>query len=330
MKNIKCFNIAVVVTMLFITNCTNNTPPKSSSTDTSNNSTSIYKQVSPMFNADSAYYFIKKQVEFGPRVTASKESIKCSKWIVNQFKKYDAEVIVQEGSVTNWDKRKINIINIIAQTNTKATKRILITAHWDSRPYADNDPIESNKNKPVLAADDGGSGIGVMLELARVIQKNKLDIGVDFICFDAEDLGKPEYEDSYCLGTQYWGKNQLPVNYKASYAINLDMVGGKGAKFVWEKNSIDQGEATLRKVWEKAALLGYSDIFQYLQLGQITDDHVYVHKYTQIPAIDLIHFNQQTGFPIWWHTVNDDMTNIDNNTLKSVGQTLLEVIYSEK
>jgi glutaminyl-peptide cyclotransferase len=143
-------------------------------------------------------------------------------------------------------------------------------------------------------------------------------------------LGKPEYEDSYCLGTQYWGKNQLPVNYKASYAINLDMVGGKGAKFVWEKNSIDQGESILRKVWEKAALLGYSDIFQYLQLGQITDDHVYVHKYTQIPAIDLIHFNQQTGFPIWWHTVNDDMTNIDNNTLKSVGQTLLEVIYSEK
>ncbi len=311
--------------------CGNDQPKTSTETNTNNTPpVATYKQVSPNFSADSAYFFMQKQVDFGPRVTASDASLKCAAWMSAQFKKYGATVMEQKGTVTNWDKKKYAIVNIIAQVNPKATKRILITAHWDSRPYADNDPIEANKNKPVLAADDGASGIGVMLEITRIIQLNKLDIGVDFMCFDAEDLGKPDFEDSYCLGTQYWGQNQIPKNYKADFAINLDMVGGRGATFVWEKNSVTQGENILRKVWEKAGLLGYADVFQYLQNGQITDDHVYVHKYTKIPAIDIIHFNKQTGFPAWWHTVNDNMNNIEPATLKAVGQTLLEVIYTEK
>lgn len=327
-KNI--IHIAYFIAIMLIVEACNNNTPKTADNNKTEIKMDAYKQVSPTFNADTAFNFMQQQVNFGPRVTGSTASIKCSNWIVAQFKKYGASVLVQKGVVTNWDKNKINIINMIAQTNTKATKRILITAHWDSRPYADNDPIESNKTKPVLAADDGASGIGVMLELARVIQQNKLDIGVDFICFDAEDLGKPEFEDSYCLGTQYWGKNILPINYKANYAINLDMVGGKGATFIWEKNSINQGESILRNVWEKAANLGYSTIFPYVQLGNITDDHLYVYKYTKIPAIDIINMNSNTGFPTWWHTVNDNMNNIDPLTLKAVGQTLLEVIYTEK
>lgn len=317
--------------LIILNACGNDTVnnKKQSNTETQT-PTNAYQQISPNFNADSAFSFLEKQVEFGPRVTASAASLKCATWISTQFKKYGAAVLEQKGTVTNWDKKKYDIINIIAQINPKATKRILFTAHWDSRPYADNDPVEANRNKPVLAADDGASGVGVMLEMARIIQLNKLDIGVDFICFDAEDLGKPEFEDSYCLGTQYWGKNILPKNYQAEYAINLDMVGGRGATFVWEQFSINQGESILRKVWEKAALLGFSNYFQYIQNGQITDDHVYVYQATKIPAIDIIHYNQQTGFPIWWHTVNDNMNNIDRGTLKAVGQTLLEVVYSEK
>jgi len=323
-------SIYLLTTFLFLFACGNEQPKTNTETVINATPVEAYKLVSPSFNADSAYYFLQKQVDFGPRVTASSASIKCAKWISSQFKKYGATVIEQKGTVTNWDKKKFDIINIIAQINPKASKRILITAHWDSRPYADNDPIEANKNKPVLAADDGASGIGVMIEMARAIQLNKLDIGVDFMCFDAEDLGKPDFEDSYCLGTQYWGQHQIPQNYKAEFAVNLDMVGGKGATFVWENNSITQGESILRKVWEKAAVLGYSNVFLYAQNGQITDDHVYVYKYTKIPAIDIIHFNQQTGFPTWWHTVNDNMNNIDPTTLKAVGQTLLEVIYTEK
>jgi Zn-dependent M28 family amino/carboxypeptidase len=334
MKTNRIFSILFIFTLVTLTlcfgACSNDKKPSKQTAQTPQSNTNAYKQVSPMFNADSAYFFIEKQVAFGPRIVESKASLQCADWIASKFKSYGAQVILQKGSMTNWDKRKIKVTNIIAQINPTAKKRILLTAHWDSRPYADNDPIVSNRTKPVLAADDGGSGVAVMIEVARIISENKLPIGVDFMCFDAEDLGKPEFEDSYCLGTQYWGKNIVPANYHADFAINLDMVGGKGATFIWEKNSIDQGETYLRKVWEKAALLGYANQFQYLQNGQITDDHVYVHQYTQIPAIDIIHFNPNTGFPAWWHTVNDDLNNIDKGTLKAVGQTLLEVIFTEK
>lgn len=329
------FAICLCIGIGVLPSCGNDTPPNKTPEQNTNPAPAAYKQISPNFNADSAYFFIQKQVDFGPRITGTQPSIKCGNWISQQFKKYGAQVIEQKGVVTNWDKRKLNIINIIAQFNPTAKKRILLTAHWDSRPIADNDPIESNKTKPVLAADDGGSGVGVMLEVARIIHENKIsDIGVDLICFDAEDWGNPsaefQNEDTYCLGTQYWGQNLTPSNYTADFAINLDMVGGKGATFIWEQHSINQGENILRKVWEKAANLGYSNFFYYYNYGQITDDHFYVHKYTKIPAIDIINFNKESGFPAWWHTVNDNMNNIDRSTLKAVGQTVLEVIYSEK
>ncbi|MES2382285.1 MAG: M28 family peptidase [Bacteroidota bacterium] len=328
--------ISLVSSVLLLSACGNETPPSTTKqTDTATTQATGYQQASPNFNADSAYYFVQKQVDFGPRVTGTKESIKCAAWLSQQFKNYGAKVTEQKGQVTNWAKSKLNCINIIAQFNPEAKKRILITAHWDSRPVADNDPVESNRTKPVLAADDGGSGVAVMLEIARVIKQNKLNgIGVDLICFDAEDWGNPSAEfqdaDTYCLGTQYWGQNIVPQNYTADFAINLDMVGGKDAKFIWEQHSINQGENVLRKVWEKAALLNYGNFFYYYQYGQITDDHFYVHKYTKIPAIDIINFNKETGFPAWWHTVNDNMSNIDRATLKAVGQTVLEVIYTEK
>ena len=328
-KIINVFTIASCIAFAIISACNNNPKPKPAATT---QQPEAYKQVSPTFNEDSAFYFVEKQVSFGPRVVETPEHKKCGDWLLTEFKKYADNVIEQKGSSTTWDKKKIGIRNVIAQFNPSATKRILITAHWDSRPIADNDPNEVNHTKSILGADDGGSGVGVMLEMARVLKSNKTDIGVDFICLDAEDLGNPDskFKDSYCLGTQYWATHLHTPNYKAEFAINLDMVGGKGAKFVWEKNSITYAESTLRKVWEKGVQLGYSDIFYYYQIGEITDDHLYINTLAHIPAIDIIHFNEETGFPTWWHTVNDNMTNIDRKTLKAVGQSLLEVIYTEK
>jgi hypothetical protein len=173
------FLLVLLISILFINACENNDKNNKQSNAKTTETIDIYKQISPNFNADSVYYFIEKQVEFGPRVTASKASLACGNFIKNEFEKQGASVITQKGTVTNWDKRKINIINIIAQINLKATKRILITAHWDSRPYADNDPIEANKTKPVLAADDGASGVGILTELASngyiVFALNSLD-----------------------------------------------------------------------------------------------------------------------------------------------------------
>lgn len=312
--------------IVMLTGCTQE-PEKKKPVQSTQSAPAVYIKASPDFNADSAYAYVQKQVDFGPRVVASSAHKACGDWIVKEFKKYAHVVTEQKGSMINWDKKQIPIRNIIASFNPKLTRRILITAHWDSRPYADNDPVAANHQQAVTAADDGASGVAVMLEMARILAQKTPDVGIDFICFDAEDLGKSAFEDSYCLGSQYWGRNLHQAGYKADFAINLDMVGGKGAKFVWEGYSIQQGEPVLRRVWDHAIQLGYSGYFFYFRSGAITDDHKYIYDYTSIPAIDIICFNQETGFPAWWHTTHDTMENIDRGTLKAVGQTVLETVF---
>lgn len=288
-----------------------------------------YKQVSPNFNADSAYYFVDKQVSFGPRVTNSEPHKKCGDWLVAELRKMSDNVIEQKTTLTNYDGRQLNIRNIIAEINPKADKRILLCAHWDSRPFADEDTKDTNK--PILGANDGGSGVGVLMEIARIIKNNPLSVGIDIVLFDAEDLGKSEHNNSYCLGSQYWSTNLLKPGYKAEYGILLDMVGAANAKFAWEEVSVTYARLVLEKVWGTAQVLGYPH-FVYYNKGGIIDDHAYVNKNAGIPTIDIIHFDTQTqsGFPEHWHTHRDNMYAIDRTTLKAVGQTLLEVIYSEK
>lgn len=289
-------------------------------------------QVSPDFNADSAYSFVQDQVNFGPRFTNSPGHTLCGNWLVSKFKTYADQVHEQKADVKNFDGSTLHIRNIIASFNPEAKKRVLIAAHWDSRPYADQDADASKHNEPILAADDAGSGVAVMLEMARLMAANKPGIGVDLVCFDAEDLGKPQHEDSYCLGSQYWSKNPHVKNYKADYGILMDMVGARDAKFVWESFSVKYAESTVRKVWDQAVQLGYSNYFYYYQGNGITDDHYYVNKIAGIPMIDIIHYSEQTNssFPPHWHTLGDNMNVIDRNTLKAVGQSLMEVIYKEK
>lgn len=321
---------AVLLCVLFIAACTSEPKKKTTNDKQQTTEQPAYQQVSPAFNADSAYSFVQKQVDFGPRVTNSPAHQQCGDWIVKAFKKYADNVVEQKAQVSNADGKKLNVRNIIAEFNPGAAKRIIICSHWDSRPYADEDPNPANHDKPVLAADDGASGVAVMLEIARVIKEKKLPIGVDLICFDAEDWGRSEQgSKSYCLGSQYWGANRHKPGYKADFGILLDMVGAAGAHFPWEGYSMQYAEPVVRNVWGKAAQLGFSDQFVYIQQGGITDDHYFVNTLTGIPTIDIINYSEK-GFGSHWHTLNDNMGVIDRHTLKAVGQTLLEVLYSEK
>lgn len=324
------FYLLVLVLITMHSACNNNNKKQTEQNNTMP-PTEKYKQLSPIFNADSAYAYVKKQVSFGPRVTGTPEHKACGDWLVNEFKKYKFTVIEQKATVTNWDNKKLNIRNIIASFNPSAAKRILICAHWDSRPYADQDLNAANHQKAIPAADDGASGVAVMLEIARILAQQKLNIGVDFICFDAEDLGKPDYDDSYCLGSQYWGANLHTPGYKANYGILLDMVGAYGATFALEGISKQFAEHVLTKVWQTAQQLNFGNYFLYTRGNAITDDHLYINKLAKIPTIDIINTkqNSQTGFGAHWHTMNDDMNIIDKNTLTAVGQTLLEVLYTE-
>ncbi len=328
-KNFALFAVTFLFIALIFTSCNNQPKKVDKQPETISQQPAANKQISPNFNADSAYYFVQKQCDFGPRVTNSDEAKKCGDWIVGELKKYTDNVIEQKTTITNFDDRKLNIRNIIAEINPKAKKRIMLCSHWDSRPYADKDNV--NPTQPILGANDGASGVGVLMEIARILKSNPVDIGIDLILFDAEDLGKNEYRHSYCLGSQYWSTNLHHPGYTAEFGVLLDMVGGVNATFAWEANSEEYAKPYLEKVWSTAQNLGYSKQFIYFQYGGIEDDHFYVNKNARIPTIDIIHLeNTPNTFPEYHHTHRDNMSVIDRGTLKAVGQTLLEVIYSEK
>lgn len=286
----------------------------------------------PSFNSDSAFSFVEKQVSFGPRIPNTPQHDSCAAWLIQKLNTYTDTVIVQNTTVTAYNSAVLKIQNIIASFNPENKNRILLCAHWDTRPYADQD--EKDKEKPILGANDGASGVAVLLEIARVLSTADITKGIDIILFDAEDYGPPSWEytsnkDAYCLGTQYWAKNLHTNNYYAEFGILLDMVGAPDANFCMEGTSMHFAPSIVRKVWNKAASIGYRKYFCSEQTAPITDDHLYINQITGIPTIDIIHYDPTTEsrFPDYWHTHNDNLKNIDPATLKAVGQTLLYVIF---
>lgn len=293
----------------------------------------------PDFNADSAYQFIQKQVDFGPRVPNSEAHKKCGNYLAEKLREYGATVIEQTGQVKAFNDAKLNIKNIIAQFQPEKEKRVMLFAHWDTRPFADRDTRD--KGKPIDGANDGGSGVGVLLEVARILKEKPTEMGIDIIFFDAEDYGSTSSNmfgnqmlDDWCLGTQYWANNPPIEDYHPRYGILLDMVGAKDAVFPKEYLSLYFAENVVEKVWGTANKLGYGQYFINKKMPPntaITDDHKYVNNMAKIPSIDIIHYDPQTlDFGPFHHTHADNMEVIDKNTLKAVGQTLLQVIYNER
>lgn len=295
--------------------------------------------VGPVFCADSAYLYCQAQCDFGPRTMNSKAHDDCEKWIISKFESFGMQVTPQKAVLKGYDGTSLNSTNIIASYRPDLTDRVLLCAHWDSRPWADNDPDEANWKTPVMAANDGASGVAVMLEIARLLSKDTLQLGVDFICFDAEDWGVPQWNednfdsDSWALGAQYWSTNLHKKGYRARFGILLDMVGGQGAQFYKEAMSVQYANHIVEKVWRAAQVVGYGSMFPSQQGTGVTDDHISVNTKAKIPTIDIIPYYpncEQSSFGPTWHTVNDDMEHIDKNTLQAVGQTLIQVLFSEK
>lgn len=291
----------------------------------------------PDFNADSAYLYVKNQVDFGPRVPNTQAHKNCSKYLAAELKRFGAKVYLQEMNVTAYNNESLEACNVIGSYNPDADKRILLFAHWDSRPYADHDPDPKNHKTPIDGADDGASGVGVLLEIARQLQMKAPTVGIDIIFFDAEDYGTPEFVDEYkpntwCLGTQFWTKNTHVPNYRADFGILLDMVGSKDAVFYKENTSMRYAARYVDLVWNTARNIGYGKHFINAEGGGVIDDHQYVITGKSIPCLDIINYDPETekGFGAYWHTKNDNINVIEKKTLKAVGQTVLEVIYNYK
>lgn len=291
----------------------------------------------PDFNSDSAYSFVEKQLSFGPRVPGTKAHAECAKYLADKLKSYTTQVIVQKGKAYAFNDEVLNIKNIIASFQPDKENRILLCAHWDSRPFADHDPDVKNHNIPIDGANDGASGVGVLIEIARHLKEVPTTPGIDIILFDVEDYGEPqglqtERDENWALGSQYWARNPHEVNYNARFGILLDMVGAKNATFTMEATSMYFAPDIVKKVWNIAHEIGYQKYFLFERTGGITDDHLYLNAIKNIPTIDIIHYdpNTSTGFFEYWHTLGDNLSVIDKTTLKVVGQTVLTVIYRER
>ncbi|MDE0561206.1 M28 family peptidase [Algoriphagus sp. NF] len=290
----------------------------------------------PTFSADSAYAFIEKQVSFGPRVPGTTGHANTKAWIIDQLESWNWSVQTQDFQAKTYDGLTWDLSNIIASYNPQATKRILLAAHWDTRRIADKDT--ERIDEPIDGANDGGSGVGVLMEIARVIGSGDLkpDVGIDIILFDGEDDGEPEtarVRDNsqvwWCLGSQHWSQNKHTPNYSAYYGILVDLVGAKGARFYREGYSRQYASGILKKVWDHASKLGHSAFFINQDSPEILDDHLFVNKYAQIPMIDIIEFSPQYGFGHYHHTHQDNLDLIDKKPLQAVGETVLFTVFQE-
>ncbi len=296
----------------------------------------------PPFSADSAYLFVQKQVDFGPRVPGTEAHRKCAAWLAAEFRRSGLQVVEQKFEA-NFYFGKRPAVNIIGQYKPELPNRILLCAHWDSRHLADKD--ETDKDKPILGADDGGSGVGVLLEIARLLKEHPVDLGVDLILFDAEDLGderdpvgdagsimtKPQEDQSatWCLGSQYWARNPHKPGYTAQFGILLDMVGAYGAKFPLEGYSYTNAPKVQQRIWGIAHDLGYADLFPNTPSGGITDDHLPIMRDRKIPMVDIISLpgEDQNIFGSHHHTHADKMSIISRETLGAVGKVVTAVVY---
>ena len=275
------------------------------------------------FDADAAFALTQQQCDFGPRVPGTPAHAKCAEWLIGTLQDACDTVIVQTGTVKTAQSGNLGIKNIIGIFNPEAQQRLLLLAHWDTRPWADNDPDPANHKKPVMGANDGASGVGVLLQLARHLKADSTALGIDILLVDAEDMGENDNEDSWGLGTQYWTRHPHVAGYNPLFGILLDMVGAGDATFTREYYSTQYASGFVDLVWGSAA----GSHFVNAAGGAVTDDHVFINR-VGIPCVDIIDMrsNGESGFCPVWHTVHDTMDGISAATLGDVGQTLLNVI----
>ncbi len=284
--------------------------------------------VVPAFQRDSAYAYVAQQIDFGPRNLGSSGHEATKRWIITKMQEFGMEVLEQTFTATLTNGDQFPATNIIAHYNRAEDRRVMLAAHWDTRYVAEKDPDAEVRGDPIPGADDGASGVGVLIEIARVIDQNPLDLGIDFVFFDAEDQGdNGGATETWCLGAQHWSRN-LSSGQRPAYGILLDMVGAKGATFPKEGISMHYAPSIVEKVWSLGQSMGYGHYFVNRKEVPITDDHQFVNSLTGIPMIDIINYPNGT-FGSYHHTHGDDMSIIDRNTLRAVGQVVLALIYKE-
>jgi glutaminyl-peptide cyclotransferase len=276
----------------------------------------------PAFDQENAYRFLEKQCDFGPRVPGSDGHKQCKEYLLQTLRLYADQVTTQDFMFSfSPPQTTTTASNIIANFQPDMGKRILLCAHWDTRPWADADPEPANWNRPVMGANDGASGVAVLLEIARILKQTKPAIGVDILFFDAEDAGHHDQEKSFAQGSAAFAR-QMDRAYRPQYGILLDMIGDTDLTIQKEVNSVRNAPQVVEMVWNKAAELGISSFKTDIGYA-VFDDHIPLLE-VGIPCIDLIDFD----YP-YWHTTQDTPDKCSAASLGKVGRVLLALIYGQ-
>lgn len=294
-----------------------------------------YTQVAvPEFCVDSAYRYTAEQLAFGNRIPGSKAWEQCAAYLASAMGRWCDTVMVQDFRTTLWDNSVVPGKNIIASLNPQAPKRILLAAHWDSRRWADHDNNPDMHRSPVPGANDGASGVAALMEIARVMSAMPPSVGVDFIFFDVEDQGVPEWSETYddkswCKGSQFWAENRHVPYYTAVYGVLFDMIGTPEPRFTQEYISRQYAPGLCDKLWNCAAALGYGHIFVKKPTDPILDDHLYVNQMTGIPMVDIVQNSVNTSFFSHWHTTTDDLNSVNPEALRTVALVTMKTLYGD-
>lgn len=273
----------------------------------------------PPFDEQAAYALLEQQVAFGPRVPGTPGHQKQLDWMVSYLRQRADTVEVQSFDAQGSKGEKLRLANVIARFNPKARDRILLLAHWDTRPTADNEPDTAKRKQPILGANDGASGVAVLMQLADVLKRHSPPLGVDLLFTDGED-----YTDAMYLGSEYFAAH-LPPGYKPLYGILVDMVGDQSPVFPIEPTSQQAAPEVVERVWRTAEELGLSQYFPRSPGIPVDDDHVPLNR-AGIRTIDIIDFDYGPG-NAYWHTLGDTVEHTSPVGLGAVGKTLVGLIY---
>ena len=275
----------------------------------------------PHFDGVSAYTFLVEQCEIGPRNPGSPGHREVQRYIVEKLKVFGANVSLQQFDATLTTGDTLHLINIIGNYNLGAKERLLLGAHYDTRPRADRDGNPENRSQPIPGANDGASGVAVLLEIARNLGDVTPPVGVDLVFFDGEDYGEEGVPQDYILGSTYFAGNLK--GYRPYAVIIVDMIGERNAEIKLEGFSREMSSALLQEVFQVAEDLGIAS-FKRERGSHIIDDHLPFLR-GGIPAIVLIDFD----YP-FWHTLEDTPDKCSPESLAAVGEVLLAYLWRQR
>ena len=282
----------------------------------------------PRFDEDHAFSYLVAQCDFGPRNPGSDGYYACLDYLITELDQSANEIILQDFSYQERRYNKqYNLQNIIARFNPDAEFQTIISAHWDTRPWADQEDLRQDRNQPIIGANDGASGVAILLELAKIMGENPPPIGVNLVFFDGEDLGIPGENETYCQGSRFFATN-LPIP-RPDEAINLDMVGDKQLVLPIERYSLEYHPKLVRHLWDRAKDMGLDAFIGRVDYA-IYDDHVRLNEIAGIPSIDIIDFKYPNSYANFWHTLNDIPENCSEESLGQVGALMVDYIYNRE